>query len=247
VDRNAVVLTGDDVELRLGHFGWTVSLPEGDLRVVLSVNVLGQAWVHSVVPLIDRCHQQVAVRALSELLHVDVVLHYTVVEQPRDGSVRQRFGNARQVHRHPVPSPHLLNHVAGVHWRKLDGQMTVFCPFAALRLKRWFFTIILMFTHIGNSCNTRSKVVISIMSFIIVTRIIMRNSNFWNCLYRTVKCQRLNYFLIPKLIVLWPVAIQTLLFQMRTSIFYKKLRCTFFFKCWKIFKSKLVASFRVFH
>lgn len=128
----AVALTGNDIELGLRHFGRTVSFPESDLRGVLAVNVLRQARVHAVVALINRCHQQVAVRALSELLHVYVVLHETVVEHPRDGSVRQRLGNARQVHWHPVPRPHLLHHVAGVHWRELDCQMSVFRPFAAL-------------------------------------------------------------------------------------------------------------------
>lgn len=155
-DKNATVLTSDNVELGLRHLGRTVRLPERDLCVVLAVNVLGQARVHSVVALINRCHQQVAVRTLAELLHVNVVLYHAVVEQPRDGSVRQRLGNARQVHRHPVPSPHLLNHVAGVHWRELDGKMPVFRPFASLRWKCGFFTIILMFVQydIGNK-NTR--------------------------------------------------------------------------------------------
>lgn len=133
MNRNAVGLTSDDVEFDLRHFGRPVRLPERDLRVVLAVNVFGQARVHAVVSLIDRCHQQVAVRALAELLHIDVVLHYTVVEQPRDGSVWQRFGYARQVNRHPVPRPHLFNHVASVHWRELDGQMTIFRCFTALR------------------------------------------------------------------------------------------------------------------
>jgi len=143
-------ITGHDVELGLRHFGRLARLPESDVRAVLAVDVLGEARVHAIVPLVDGRHLQIAVRALPELLHVHVVLDQTVVEQPRDGRVGQRLGHARQVDRRPVPRPHFLDHVRRVHGRELDGQMSVFHPLATLR--RTSETVDTRFSHFFDQC-----------------------------------------------------------------------------------------------
>jgi len=81
-------LTGDDVELGLRHLGRSVSFPKCDMRIVFAMYVFGQTRVHAIVALVDRRHQQVAVRTLAKLLHVYVILHQPVVKQPRDRRVR---------------------------------------------------------------------------------------------------------------------------------------------------------------